>query len=74
MLGFEGEGKAIDDAPKDLQQLCNAVEFLSLVDESACFRIGHYSVLLILPNYTGRKTEIDTEGGGGVRIIPSPPF
>ena len=33
MLWLEWQGKAVDDAAQNLQQLCNTVELLSLVDE-----------------------------------------
>ena len=35
VLGFEREGKTVDDASQDLQQLGNTIELLGLVDESA---------------------------------------
>ena len=36
MLRLQGQGKPVDDAPEDFQQLCHSIELLCLVDESVC--------------------------------------
>ena len=35
MFWFEGEGKTVDDAAQDLEQLSHTVELFRLIDESA---------------------------------------
>lgn len=40
MLRLQRKCKAVDDAAQDLQQLCNTIEFLRLIDESDWGKMG----------------------------------